>query len=209
MTLQTITAAEHASTLLGTPSTRTMKPDNLILFIMEKVQHHIINDGQMKTTESVLTALGKKQKARKQQSKKSKKKSASGVTCENCKNLGHTKADCWLRGGGKEDQGQEDKILRKRRRRQKQLLQQKQPAMQMKYSHLPGYPTMLKSQIPSMFPSPNLVHALIVVQVDATALTAMHSSTILQSAIPPSPLPMVANPKCSEREMSGSSYQTV
>ena len=105
MTLQSITAAEHASTLLGTPSTRTMKPDNLILFIMEKVQHHIINDGQMKTTESVLTALGKKQKARKQQSKKSKKKSASGVTCENCKNLGHTKADCWLRGGGKEDQG--------------------------------------------------------------------------------------------------------
>ena len=56
-------------------------------------------------TESVLTALGKKQKARKQQSKESKEKSASGVTYENCKNLGHTKADCWLRGGGKEGQG--------------------------------------------------------------------------------------------------------
>ena len=56
-------------------------------------------------TESVLTALGKKQKARKQQSKESKEKSASGVTYENCKNLGHTKADCWLRDGGKEDQG--------------------------------------------------------------------------------------------------------
>ena len=55
-------------------------------------------------TESVLTALGKKQKARKQQSKESKEKSASGVTYENCKNLSHTKADCWLRDGGKEGQ---------------------------------------------------------------------------------------------------------
>ena len=41
-TLQTITAAERASTLLGTSSSRAMKPDNLITFIMEEAQHRSI-----------------------------------------------------------------------------------------------------------------------------------------------------------------------
>ena len=104
-TLQTITAVEHVSTLLGTLSSRVMKPDNLITFITEEAQHCIINDEHTKNVESALTALGKKQRTRKQCSNKGKEKSTPSATCKNCKNTGHTKADCWLKGGGKEGQG--------------------------------------------------------------------------------------------------------
>ena len=104
-TLQTITAAEQASTLLGTSSPRAMKPDNLITFIMEEAQHHIINDERTKNAESMLAALGKKQRTGKHHSNKGKEKSTPSMTCENCKITGHTKADCWAKGGGKEGQG--------------------------------------------------------------------------------------------------------
>ena len=104
-TRQTITAVEWASTLLGTLSSRAMKPDDLITFIMEEVQHRVINDEHTKNAESALAALGKKQRTRKHRSNRGKEKSTPGATCENCKNAGHTKANCWVKGGGKEGQG--------------------------------------------------------------------------------------------------------
>ena len=85
---------EHVSTLLGTSSSRTMKPDNLITFIMEEAQYQVIDDKYTKNAESTLVALGKKQKAGKQWSNKGKEKSTAGESCENCKSSGHTKADC-------------------------------------------------------------------------------------------------------------------
>ena len=93
------------STLLGTLLLRTMKPNDLITFIMEEAKHHIINDECMRNAESMLTALGKGQKTGKQ-CNKGKEKSMFGVTCENCKSSGHTKANCWVKGRVK---GQEDK----------------------------------------------------------------------------------------------------
>ena len=104
-TLQTITAVEHVSTLLGTSSSRAIQPGDFITFIMEEAQHHVINDECTKNAESMLAALGKKQRTKKQCSNKGKEKSTLGVTCKNCKNTGHTKANCWLKGGGKEGQG--------------------------------------------------------------------------------------------------------
>ena len=104
-TLQTITAAKLVSTLLGTSSSRVMKPDNLITFITEEAQHHIINDECTKNAESMLTALSKKQSTRKQHSNKGKEKYTPSVTYKSCKNTGHTKANCWLKGGDKEGQG--------------------------------------------------------------------------------------------------------
>ena len=74
-TLQTTTAAECASTLLGTLSSKVMKPDDLITFIMEEAQHHVINNEHTKNMESALAALGKKQRTRKQHSNKGKEKS--------------------------------------------------------------------------------------------------------------------------------------
>ena len=74
-TLQTTTAAECASTLLGTLSSKVMKPDDLITFIMEEAQHRVINNEHTKNMESALTALGKKQRTRKQHSNKGKEKS--------------------------------------------------------------------------------------------------------------------------------------
>ena len=104
-TLQTITAVEHASTLLGTLSSRAMKPDDLITFITEEAQHRIINDECTKNAESMLAALSKIQRTRKHCSNKGKEKSTPGLAYKNCKNTGHTKADCWSKGGGKEGQG--------------------------------------------------------------------------------------------------------
>ena len=83
------------STLLGTLSSRAMKPDDLITFIMEEAQHHIINDEHTNFMESTLAALSKKQRTGEQCSNKGKEKSVPSVTCENCKNTGHTKANCW------------------------------------------------------------------------------------------------------------------
>ena len=68
--------------LLRTSLMRTMKPDDLIMFITEEAQHPIINDECMKTAESTLATLSKKPKAGKQRSKWGKKKSASSVTCK-------------------------------------------------------------------------------------------------------------------------------
>ena len=206
-TLQTITAVERASTLLGTSSSRAMKPDDLITFITEEAQHCVINDERTKNAESALTALSKKQRTGKHHSNKGKEKSTPGATCKNCKNTGHTKANCWGKGGGKEGQG--DETPRKEKRRQKQLQQWKQPAMPMKYSPLPACLTTLKSQMFSTFPNPDLVHASTAVQVDITALTAMHSSITLQSITPPSQLPTVANSKPLEKVMCRLSYRTV
>ena len=55
--------------------------------------------------ESALAALSKKQRTGKQHSNKGKEKSMPRATCKNCKNAGHTKADCWSKEGGKEGQG--------------------------------------------------------------------------------------------------------
>ena len=82
-TLQTITAAERASTLLGTSSSRAMKPDDLITFITEEAQHHVINDEHTKNVESALAVLGKKQRTGKHCSNKGKEKSTPSATCEN------------------------------------------------------------------------------------------------------------------------------
>ena len=82
------------STLLGTLSSRAMKPDNLITFITEEAQHHIINDEHTKNMESALAALGKKQRIGKQCSNRGKEKSKPSAICKNCKITGHTKANC-------------------------------------------------------------------------------------------------------------------
>ena len=106
LTLQTITAAECASVVLGTSSLKKMKADDLIAFIIEEAQHCIINDEQTKMAKSALTALSKKPKAGKQHSCRGKEKSVpDAAKCENCKGSGHDKANCWAKGGGKEGQG--------------------------------------------------------------------------------------------------------
>ena len=63
LTLQTITATEHASVVLGTSSSKKMKADDLIAFIIEEAQHCLINNEWTKMAESALTALSKKAKS--------------------------------------------------------------------------------------------------------------------------------------------------
>ena len=83
-------AMEHASAVLGMSSSKKMKVDDLITFIIEEAQHCLINDEWTKMAESVLTTLSKKQKeAGKQCNYRGKEKSMPDtVKCENCKGSG-------------------------------------------------------------------------------------------------------------------------
>ena len=99
-TLQTITASEHVSRLSGTQST-TMKSDDPIDFIMEEAHHHIISDEWNKNAESALAA---RSKGTGKSNKKRKDKSKQNVTCDNCHKDGHTKEQCYSKGGGGEGQ---------------------------------------------------------------------------------------------------------
>jgi hypothetical protein len=104
-TLQTITAAERASKLSGQQAD-AMKADDLIAFIIEEAQHHVINEDQTKSADLALAARAKKT-SKPRQKKKDKQK--LDVTCENCDRPGHSNPDCWSKGGGKEGQGPRQK----------------------------------------------------------------------------------------------------
>ena len=58
-TLQTITAAEKANSLTG-GLTKKMNTDNLIAFLMEEAQHHVINNERSKDSEQALATHAKK-----------------------------------------------------------------------------------------------------------------------------------------------------
>jgi len=81
-----------------------MKADDLIAFILEEAQHRVINDERSKTAESALAAHSKKGG-----SLKGKEETETDEVCENCDRTGHSKADCWSKGGGKEGQGPRQK----------------------------------------------------------------------------------------------------
>jgi hypothetical protein len=74
---------------------RAMKADDLIAFIIEEVQHHVINDNRIKSVESALAAQTKNN-----EKNKGKKK----ITCKNCGRSGHGEPDSYQKGGDKEGQ---------------------------------------------------------------------------------------------------------
>ena len=102
-TFQTITAAERASTLSSGKSS-SMKPNNLIAFILEEAQHRVINDKCTKNTKIALAAHSKKGKQSKSGKNKKSEKSLknSSEECNNCGRPGHGVDDCYSKGGGKE-----------------------------------------------------------------------------------------------------------
>src|SRR5271168_165630 len=101
-TLQTITATERINRLSGSQA-NAMKSDDLIAFIIEEAQHRVINDERTKTAESALAARLKKA------GKSEKDEDEPDVTCDNCKKPGHTKEQCYSKGGGSEGQGPRQK----------------------------------------------------------------------------------------------------
>ena len=74
---------------------RAMKADNLITFIIEEAQHHVINDDCTKSAESALAAQTKNNER-----SKGKKK----IMCKNCGRSSHGKTDCYQKGDDKEGQ---------------------------------------------------------------------------------------------------------
>jgi len=105
-TLQTITAAERTNLALGT-SSKTMKGDDLISFLIEEAQHRVIIKERARVAESALAAHTRGRSGRRKLKEVSE--SESEDTCKNCERLGHTKSDCWSKGGGKEGQGPKQK----------------------------------------------------------------------------------------------------
>jgi hypothetical protein len=74
---------------------RAIKVDDLIAFIVEEAQHHVINDNCMKSAELALAAQTKNNERIKARKK---------ITCENCERSGHGKPDCYQKGSDKESQ---------------------------------------------------------------------------------------------------------
>ena len=112
-TLQMITAAERMSKLSGGSESQSkqMKLDDLIAFIIEEAQHCVINDERSKAGESALAAHSKRARKGKAGKKKHEKKGKadSNENCGNCGKPGHSKEECWAKGGGKEGQGPRQK----------------------------------------------------------------------------------------------------
>jgi len=81
-----------------------MKPDDLIAFLIKEAQHCIIIEQRGKAAESALAAHARGRSG-KRKPKEEFSKSESEDACENCKKPGHTRSECWSKGGGKEGQG--------------------------------------------------------------------------------------------------------
>jgi gag-polypeptide of LTR copia-type len=110
-TLQTITASERASKLIGGQS-QQMKPDDLIAFLIEEAQHQVINDECTKNAKTALAAHGKRsgeKGARKGKKPRKSQRSEAEEVCKNCEKPEHKKPDCWSKGGGKEGKGPRQK----------------------------------------------------------------------------------------------------
>ena len=110
-TLQTITAAKRTSALMsadGTTSKR-MKPNDLIAFLLEEAQHRVINNERSRYAEQALAARAipkakGKGKPKEEKADDEAPSHESETTCHNCGKTGHTKDDCYSKGGGKEGQ---------------------------------------------------------------------------------------------------------
>ena len=76
---------------------RKMKPSDLITFLIEEAQHHVINNERTQNSDRALAAHAKRKgKGKATQAKGDEKalNTNSDVVCHNCKKKGHKKADC-------------------------------------------------------------------------------------------------------------------
>ena len=100
--IQTITITEKMTSITGLK--KTMSPTNLMAFFVEEAQHCVINDEQSKAAESALLVHRKSNNSKTKRKTSNHKKQLDKI-CKNCKRKGHTKAECWAKGGDKERQG--------------------------------------------------------------------------------------------------------
>ena len=97
-------------------SLKRMKADDLISFFIEEAEHRVINDKHTKYAESALAVHRKKPKKDKFHKGKTSEKPRLSITCENCNQDGHSKEDCWLKGGGKEGKGPRNQRLKREKK---------------------------------------------------------------------------------------------
>ena len=82
-----------------------MLPNDLIAFIIEEAQHRVINDKCTKMAKLVLAACTKKFEEPRGKDRNKGKNTQSDTKCNNCNGSGHSKWDCWTKGGDKEGEG--------------------------------------------------------------------------------------------------------
>jgi hypothetical protein len=96
--LQTLTVASKANKT-------SILPDNLIAFFTEEAEHRVIEDDQNNLAEAALfTNLGRNSRRPAKPTSSNHANHLQDI-CSNCNRPGHTKPNCWSKGGGKEGQG--------------------------------------------------------------------------------------------------------
>jgi len=106
-------AAEQMGATQGTATKPRMSPDELVAFFTEEAQHHAIHHDQTKAAESALIALRKNDKRSSGTNANKNRELKLADHCVNCNRDGHTKAECWSTGGGKEGQGPKQRVPKK------------------------------------------------------------------------------------------------
>jgi hypothetical protein len=107
-TIQTITTAAKANK-------SNLAPEDIIALISKEAKNHAIKEEWVKQAESALHSNSSKWKNPIRDAKKKSK--YSDITCGNCGKPGHTEADCYSKGGGKEGQAPWQKKSKKKEKR--------------------------------------------------------------------------------------------
>jgi len=125
-----------------------MKPDDLIAFLIEEAQHRVIIEQRGKVAESVLAAHARGRSG-KRKPKKEFSKSESEDACENCNKPGHTRSECWSKGGGKEGQGPKRK--KKNKTKSVTVAADNDEGDLLAFACISGYPNTAETiQVPSL-----------------------------------------------------------
>jgi len=82
-------------------SKKVLSPEEIIGVVLEEYEHRVIvNPTTLKKGGNAALTVGMRPNRLKSQHGSR----SSNVTCYNCNNVGHVRADCWSKGGGKEGQ---------------------------------------------------------------------------------------------------------
>jgi len=125
-----------------------MKPDNLIAFLIKEAQRRVIIEQRGKAAESALAAHAR-ERSGKRKPKEEFSESESKDTCENCNKPGHTRSECWSKGGGKEGQGSKQK--KKNKTKSVTVAADNDKGDLLAFACISGYPNAAKTiQVPSL-----------------------------------------------------------
>ena len=112
MSLMPLSYSPYISAVNGTASVlgKTLSPDNLMQTLTEEADCHTTNTKKNQQKEKNMAFYGNDSSSSQTGSSSCRHRhggrtGCSSIECYNCKKCGHTKAECWAKGGGKEGKG--------------------------------------------------------------------------------------------------------